>query len=198
MAQRQIGLAAGEPPATKGYPPSVFALLPRMLERAGRTERGSITGVYSVLVEGDDISEPISDATRGVLDGHVWLSRTLANAGHYPAVAVLESISRVMVDVADPEHLEAARDIRRVLAVWADIEDLVNIGAYTRGTNPEFDLAVETRPLITEFLRQGIDEHATPSATRDALMALHAEITQAAARLKGAPDAKATPETRLA
>ena len=198
MAQRQIGLAAGEPPATKGYPPSVFALLPRMLERAGRTERGSITGVYSVLVEGDDISEPISDATRGVLDGHVWLSRTLANAGHYPAVAVLESISRVMVDVADPEHLEAARDIRRVLAVWADIEDLVNIGAYTRGTNPEFDLAVETRPLITEFLRQGIDEHATPSATRDALMALHAEITQAAARLKGAPDAKATPETRHA
>jgi flagellum-specific ATP synthase len=195
MAQRQIGLAAGEPPATKGYPPSVFALLPRVLERAGRTERGSITGIYTVLVEGDDITEPISDATRGVLDGHVWLSRSLANAGHYPAVSVLESISRVMVDVVDPEQLEAAREIRRLLALWADIEDLVNIGAYARGSNPQFDLVIETRPMISEFLQQRIDERATLAETREALLKLHSDIKRTEARLLSASTAEAMPQT---
>jgi len=136
MAQRQIGLAAGEPPATKGYTPSVFALLPKLLERAGQSDRGSITGFYTVLVEGDDMTEPVSDAVRGILDGHVWLSRDLANKGHYPAIGVLESISRVMSDVADSPHLAVARKVRRLIATYHDIEDLVNIGAYVSGSNP--------------------------------------------------------------
>ena len=179
MAQRQIGLAAGEPPATKGYPPSVFALLPRLLERSGRIAKGSITGLYAVLVEGDDINEPISDATRGVLDGHVWLSRALANRGHYPAVSPLESISRVMVDVVDQEHIAAARAVRRVLAVWADIEDLVNIGAYVAGNNVDYDLAVQMKPRVDEFLQQGITEPAPFEDTRAAIVALGKEIAAA-------------------
>jgi len=178
MAQRQIGLAAGEPPATKGYPPSAFALLPRLLERSGRTRAGSITGLYTVLVEGDDPAEPIADAVRGTLDGHIWLSRDLANAGHYPAVSVLESLSRLMVDVADAEQLAAARTIRRVLAVWRDIEDMVNIGAYTQGTNPEFDLAVTMKPRIDALLRQGMHEHVAFAESRAALVALHREIEE--------------------
>ncbi|MEE9296672.1 MAG: FliI/YscN family ATPase [Phycisphaerae bacterium] len=184
MAQRQIGLAAGEPPATRGYTPSVFALLPRLLERAGQTDRGSITGIYTVLVEGDDINEPVADAARSVLDGHIWLSRALANSGHYPAVSVLESISRVMVDVVDTEHTEAARAVKRVLAVWNDIEDLVNIGAYAKGTTPEFDLAVEMKPRIDAFLRQLVDQRYTESETRTALLALHDEIKRTEARLR--------------
>ncbi|MCH9001440.1 MAG: FliI/YscN family ATPase, partial [Planctomycetes bacterium] len=178
MAQRQIGLSAGEPPTTKGYPPSVFALLPKLLERSGRTERGSITGLYTVLVEGDDITEPVSDAVRGILDGHVWLSRDLANRGHYPAVDVLESISRVMPDIVDDEHLSATATIRRVLAVWNDIEDLVNIGAYAAGTNVEFDVAVAMKPAIDDYLRQAIDERAVFSDVREGLVALAAAIEQ--------------------
>ncbi len=189
MALRQIGLAVGEPPATKGYTPSVFATLPRLLERAGRTERGSITGVYTVLVEGDDINEPISDAVRGILDGHVWLSRDLANAGHYPAVSVLESISRVMVDVVDERHIEASRAVRRVLAVWEDIKDLVNIGAYAKGTTPHFDLAVEMKPRVDAFLQQSSKERAGVDETRAKLLALHDEIVVAEARLNGSSEA---------
>ncbi len=177
MAQRQIGLASGEPPATKGYTPSVFALLPRLLERAGRTQRGSITGMYTVLVEGDDINEPISDAVRGTLDGHVWLSRDLANRGHYPAVSALDSISRVMPDLVSPEHQAAAKNIKSVMAVWADIEDLVNIGAYAAGNNVEFDVAVEMKPRIDALLQQGITERAPFSQSGDQLLALDAEIT---------------------
>jgi flagellum-specific ATP synthase len=154
IAQRQIGLAAGEPPTAKGYPPSVFALLPRLLERAGRTSEGSITGIYSVLVEGDDLDEPLADAVRGILDGHVWLARSLANRGHYPAVDVLNSISRVAVEVTDPEHQRAAMLVRRVLATWHDIEDLVSIGAYVPGANPEYDLAVQTHQAVMAFLQQ--------------------------------------------
>ncbi len=176
MAQRQIGLAAGEPPTTKGYPPSVFSLLPKLLERSGRTDRGSITGMYTVLVESDDITEPISDAIRGILDGHIWLSRDLANRGHYPAVSVLESISRVMPDVTDEEHLQAAATVRRVLAVFSDIEDLVNVGAYAAGSNVEFDVAVKMKPVIDEFLRQAIDERAAFADTHQRLVTLAAEI----------------------
>ena len=179
MAQRQIGLSAGEPPTTKGYPPSVFGLLPRLLERSGRTEEGSITGLYTVLVEADDITEPVSDAIRGVLDGHVWLSRDLANRGHYPAVSVLESISRVMIDVVDADHREAAEIVRRVLAVWQDIEDLVNVGAYSPGTNVEFDVAVRMKPAIDEFLRQAIKERADFSAVREGLINLAADVQKA-------------------
>lgn len=172
MAQRQIGLAAGEPPTTKGYPPSTFALLPRLLERSGRSKRGSITGFYMVLVEGDDINEPVSDAIRGILDGHLWLSRDLANRAHYPAISVLESISRVMPDVVDQEHKAAADEVRRLIAVWNDIEDLVNVGAYSPGSNVEFDVAVEMKPAIDDMLRQGMKEVAQWSATRKLLIEL--------------------------
>ncbi|MFN0136499.1 MAG: hypothetical protein ACKVS9_10345, partial [Phycisphaerae bacterium] len=154
MAQRQIGLAAGEPPTAKGYPPSAFALLPRLLERAGRTRNGSITGVYTVLVEGGDVDEPLADAVRGILDGHIWLSRSLANRGHFPAIDVLNSISRVADDVINDPHRDAAKQIRRVLATWNDIEDLVSIGAYAAGANVDYDVAVRTRELVGKFLQQ--------------------------------------------
>jgi len=158
MAQRQIGLALGEPPATRGFTPSVFALLPKLLERSGRSQNGSITGFYAVLVEGDDLNEPISDAIRGILDGHLWLSRDLANRGHYPAIDILQSISRVMPDIIDQQHSQAAQLIVQLTAVYRDIEDLVNIGAYAIGTNPEYDLALRARPVINEFLQQKIAE----------------------------------------
>ena len=176
MAQRQIGLAAGEPPATKGYTPSVFAMLPQVLERSGRTEAGSITGLYTVLVEGDDINEPISDAVRGTLDGHVWLSRDLANRAHYPAVSVLESISRVMIDVVDEKQLKVANRIKSLLGVWRDIEDLVNIGAYATGTNPQFDLAIQAKPVIDAYLQQTITEKVDLVQSREQLMQLNETI----------------------
>jgi FliI/YscN family ATPase len=161
QAQRQIGLAAKEPPATKGFPPSVFALLPEILERAGKTRTGSITGFYTVLVEGDDFNEPIPDAVKGITDGHLWLSRSLANRGHFPAIDVLQSISRVRGDVLDKEQQRWARRVLALTAVFQDIEDLVNIGAYAPGVNAEYDLAVQARPRITDFLQQSPE---TPSA----------------------------------
>jgi flagellum-specific ATP synthase len=154
QAQRQIGLAAREPPATKGFPPSVFALLPEILERAGKTDVGSITGFYTVLVEGDDFNEPIPDAVKGITDGHLWLSRSLANRGHFPAIDVLQSISRVRSDVTEPDQQRWARRVLALTAVYQDIEDLVNIGAYAPGVNPEYDLAVQSRPRILEYLQQ--------------------------------------------
>jgi len=178
MAARQIGLAAGEPPTTKGYPPSVFALLPQLLERCGRTDAGSITGLYTVLVEGDDINEPIADAVRGILDGHIWLSRRLANRGQYPAVSVLDSISRVMPDTVPAGQLEAAQRVKRLLAVWNEIEDLVNIGAYAKGANPDYDLAIEMRPAIEDFLRQGINEGVDYESARARLGELARQITE--------------------
>jgi FliI/YscN family ATPase len=160
QGQRQIGLSVREPPATKGFPPSVFALLPEILERAGKTAVGSITGFYTVLVEGDDFNEPIADAVKGISDGHLWLSRSLSNRGHFPAIDVLQSISRVRDDVTDAEQARAARRLLSLTAVYQDIEDLVNIGAYVPGASVEYDLAVQTRPKITEFLRQ---EAASPT-----------------------------------
>lgn len=183
MAQRQVGLAAGEPPTSKGYPPSVYALLPRLLERAGRSLRGSITGIYTVLVDGDDIDEPLADAVRGILDGHVWLSRRLAGRGHYPAIDVLNSISRVADDVVDDEHRRAALLLRRVWATWHDIEDLVNIGAYVPGANPDYDLAVKLRPAIVGFLAQSRDVGFTFEQSRDALLSLAAEISRVSEQL---------------
>jgi flagellum-specific ATP synthase len=175
-AQRQIGLAAGEPPTTKGYPPSVFSMLPQLLERSGRTAAGSITGLYTVLVEGDDLTEPIADATRGILDGHIWLSRDLANRGHYPAISINESISRVMNDVVDADHVQAALELRRVLASWHDVEDLVNVGAYAAGANVEFDVAVRMKPAIDLFLRQRVQEKAGFADTRRLLLELARQI----------------------
>lgn len=172
----------------------MFGLLPKLLERSGNTSAGSITGLYTVLVEGDDINEPISDAVRGILDGHIWLSRDLANRGHYPAVSVLDSISRVMPDVAGQEQLDAARVVRRVLAVWNDIEDLVNVGAYAAGSNVEFDVAVKMKPAIDEFLQQKIQERATYRDTCDRLIALAAEaesLRQALSKDVGAVAAEA-------
>jgi flagellum-specific ATP synthase len=193
MAQRQIGLAAGEPPATKGYTPSVFALLPKLLERAGQSDRGSITGFYSVLVEGDDVTEPISDAVRGILDGHLWLSRDLANKGHYPAISVLESVSRVMPDVVDGPHGAVARKIRRLISIYHDVEDLVNIGAYVPGSNPEIDLAVRVRPILDRFLRQEVREHVEFLSAKKMLLELGAKVDQEAQALQASNKNQNTP-----
>jgi flagellum-specific ATP synthase len=162
MAQREVGLAAGEPSATRGYPPSVFSLLPRLLERAGTSKTGgSITGFYSVLVEGDDMNEPIADASRGILDGHIVLERSLANKGHYPAVDVLASISRCMKDIITPEHAAAAEKFRELLAAYTEAEDLINLGAYAKGSNPAVDRAISMIGSINGFLKQGIYEEDT-------------------------------------
>lgn len=158
MAQREVGLAAGEPPTARGYTPSVFALLPQLLERAGCGERGAITGIYTVLVEQDDMNDPIADAARSILDGHVVLSRRLASSNHYPAIDVLESVSRVMHDVASKEHRDAAAEGRRHLAVYREAEDLVQIGAYARGSNPEIDSALMHLAPLREFLRQAPED----------------------------------------
>ncbi|MCC6697692.1 MAG: FliI/YscN family ATPase [Candidatus Hydrogenedentes bacterium] len=158
MAQREVGLAVGEPPTTKGYPPSVYALLPRLLERAGHSATGSITGIYTVLVEADDLNDPIGDAVRSILDGHIALSRSLATRNHYPAIDVLESVSRCMIDVTPREHQELAGELRRILATYRDAEDLVNIGAYVEGSNPEIDRALRLMPAARKFLRQDLGE----------------------------------------
>ena len=160
MAQREIGLAGGEPPTTKGYPPSVFAMLPRLVERAGRSTLGSITAFFTVLVEGDDHNDPIGDAVRGLLDGHIWLSRKLSTRGHYPAIHPIDSISRLMPDICEPNHLKAARAMRRLLAIYADNEDIISIGAYRKGSNPDIDHAMEMKPLIDQYLQQAVDDGA--------------------------------------
>ncbi|MDX9974354.1 MAG: FliI/YscN family ATPase [FCB group bacterium] len=158
MAQREVGLAIGEPPTTRGYPPSVYGLLPKLLERAGTSANGSITGLYTVLVEGDDLNDPVGDAVRSILDGHISLSRPLASRGHYPAIDILESVSRVMIEVAPRDHQELAKRLRRALATWRDAEDLINIGAYVAGSNPDIDLAMRVMPRVRAFLQQGLDE----------------------------------------
>lgn len=154
MAQREIGLAAGEPPSQKGYPPSVFNLLPRIFERAGNFEKASITGLFTVLVEGDDFNEPICDAVRGILDGHIILSRELGSAGHYPAIDILQSISRLAGAVSSTEQREGARKVREAMASYRRSEDLINLGAYAAGSNPVLDAAIRTRPQLEAFLKQ--------------------------------------------
>jgi flagellum-specific ATP synthase len=188
MAQREIGLAAGEPPTTRGYPPSVFALLPRLVERAGRTPLGSITGFYSVLVDGDDHNEPVADAVRGLLDGHTWLSRKIASKNHYPAIDVLESISRLMSDIAPRAHRDAAGTFRELMAAYRDHEDLISIGAYRKGANRTVDLAIEMLDDINKFLRQQVDE---PSSVKLAGEALE----QLAKRVQSRPATPATNST---
>ena len=158
MVDREIGRAVGEPPATKAYPPSVYSLLPRLLERAGSFLKGSITGLYTVLVESDDMDEPVADAVRSILDGHIVLSRELASKGHYPAIDVLQSISRLMVDVTSKEHREAAGKLRKVLAVYREAEDLINIGAYVKGSNKDIDYALQYIEKVNSYLRQDLEE----------------------------------------
>lgn len=161
MAQREVGLAVGEPPTTKGYTPSVFAMLPKLLERSGTNPNGSVTAFYTVLVDGDDFEEPIADAVRGILDGHFVLDRKLANKGQYPAVDILRSVSRVMNDIVEKKHQKAAGRFRELLATYTDSEDLIHIGAYKRGTSPTVDEAIALHPSIQTFLRQTVDEQVS-------------------------------------
>ena len=174
MALREVGLATGEPPTTRGYTPSVFANMPRLLERAGKSARGSITGIYTVLVEGDDMDEPIADAARGILDGHIVLSRDLAQMGHYPAVDVLASVSRLMTSVTSKEQIEAALRMRNVLATYRKAEDLINIGAYVSGSNPRIDESLSRIERVNQFLRQGVAERFTYGETVSRLRSVFA------------------------
>ena len=174
MAQREIGLAAGEPPSQKGYTPSVFNLLPKILERAGNFGRGSITGFFTVLVEGDDFNEPICDAVRGILDGHFILSRKLGDQGHYPAIDILHSVSRLTSAIATPRQKEAARKIRGALAAYRDAEDLIQLGAYVAGSSPALDASIRMRPQLLEFLRQ---DHHSNSPLPETLSGLEALAT---------------------
>ncbi|MCY9185992.1 flagellar protein export ATPase FliI [Bacillus halotolerans] len=172
MAQREIGLAAGEPPTTKGYTPSVFAILPRLLERTGANEHGTITAFYTVLVDGDDMNEPIADTVRGILDGHIVLDRALANKGQFPAVNVLKSISRVMSNISTKQHLDAANKFRELLSTYQNSEDLINIGAYKRGSSREIDEAIQFYPQLIQFLKQGTEESASLEESIAALTSL--------------------------
>jgi FliI/YscN family ATPase len=180
MAQREIGLAAGEPPSQKGYTPSVFNLLPKVLERAGNFQRGSITGFFTVLVEGDDFNEPISDALRAILDGHIILTRQLASVGHYPAIDILHSVSRLTSAIATPRQKVAATRLRQAMAAYRDAEDLIQLGAYVAGTNPGLDASIRLRPELLEFLRQ---DHAIKSTLQETL----SRMEDLAARLDLAP-----------
>ncbi|MCX6345526.1 MAG: flagellar protein export ATPase FliI [Armatimonadetes bacterium] len=168
-AQREIGLASGEPPTTRGYTPSVFAVLPQLLERAGTSEKGSITGLYTVLVEGDDMNEPVADTVRGILDGHIVLSRDLAARNHYPAIDILSSVSRLMVDVTTKDHRRSAGMLREVLATYKSSEDLINIGAYAHGSNPSIDFALSKIDDANAFLKQSVDERSDFNTTSAAL-----------------------------
>ena len=172
MAQREVGLTVGEPPATRGYTPSVFALLPRLLERAGTSEKGSITGIYTVLVDGDDMNEPIADAVRSILDGHIVLSRSIAAQNHFPAIDVLASVSRVMSAVVPDEHMDANRKLRALMAVYKDAEDLIHIGAYVKGSSPKIDEAIQKIDAINDFLCQGVFEVQSFDETIERLEAI--------------------------
>jgi flagellum-specific ATP synthase len=180
MAQREVGLAVGEPPAMKAYPPSVFTLLPRLMERTGAGANGTITAFYTVLVEGDDFNEPISDAVRSILDGHMMLSRRLAAENHYPAIDVLSSASRVMPQIVGPDHLAMAGQLREALAVYEDARDLINIGAYVAGSNPRIDRALALIGKIRTFLRQSAYE---PSSYDEAMTWMQASLAGGEAKL---------------
>lgn len=161
MAQREIGLASGEPPVSRGYPPSVYSEMPKLLERAGRSDKGSITGLYTVLVDGDDFNEPITDTARSILDGHIMLNRKLAHKNHYPAIDVLQSISRCMSQIAEKEHKSCAGRLKNVLATYSEAEDLINIGAYKAGSNPGIDYAIKKIEEVNQFLMQDVSDKYT-------------------------------------
>ncbi len=177
MAQREIGLAIGEPPTARGYPPSVFAGIPGILERAGNSDKGSVTAIYTVLVEADDFNEPISDTVRSVVDGHIMLSRRLAEMNHYPAIDVLASVSRLMIDIVDEDHLQASRKLRSLLAVYAEAKDLIDVGAYRPGSSPRIDEAIKMIDEVNDFLKQGIYEKTTYDETVTQLKRLAMKLT---------------------
>ncbi|MDR1668630.1 MAG: FliI/YscN family ATPase [Oscillospiraceae bacterium] len=172
MAQREVGMAAGEPPVSRGYTPSVYTVMPKLLERTGNAPNGSITALYTVLVEGDDLNEPITDTARGILDGHIVLSRAMANRNHYPAIDVLASISRLMPDVTKREHYKQAGRIKSMMAVYRDAQDIINIGAYKSGSNPDIDASIKLNKPITEFLQQDVDDGSPFETTLERLMKL--------------------------
>jgi flagellum-specific ATP synthase len=172
MAQREVGLTIGEPPATKGYTPSVFAMLPRLMERSGNSDKGSITAFYTVLVDGDDMNEPIADAARGILDGHIVLSRKLANKNHYPAIDVMASISRLMPEIADNDHKQRAGELRDIMATYKESEDLINIGAYQKGSNPKIDRAIKEIGKVDDLLKQGMREYTVYEDTINKMMSI--------------------------
>jgi flagellum-specific ATP synthase len=177
MAQREVGNATGEPPTTKGYTPSVFSLLPKLLERAGpqKEGRGPITGLYTVLVDGDDFNDPIADAARSILDGHINLSRSLASKAHFPAIEVTTSASRVMHDIATDDHIKLANFVKSMMGIYQENSDLIQIGAYQNGTNPMLDRAIMIKPYLDQFLKQGFNEKSNLS---DALMGLKSVVTR--------------------
>ncbi len=179
MASREIGLATGEPPTTKGYTPSVFAQLPRLLERAGRSDKGTITGIYTVLVDGDDFNEPIADAVRSILDGHIVLTRQLADKGHFPAIDVLKSISRLRNDIIEPDLVKAGRILTNLLSTYNTSEDMINIGAYSKGSNAEIDAAIQFNKPINDFLIQGVSEPETVVDSFTKMLQLAARAEQA-------------------
>jgi flagellum-specific ATP synthase len=172
MAQREVGLAVGEPPATKGYTPSCFALLPKLMERSGTSATGTITAIYTVLVEGDDMNEPIADTTRGILDGHIELNRKIAAKNHYPAISILTSVSRLFPEVTGPEHKKAATKLREVMSIYQKNEDLINIGAYQRGSSEQVDWAIEKIEEVNNFLKQGVFEDAPYEETVQAMCSI--------------------------
>ena len=185
MAAREVGLAVGEPPTTKGYTPTVFAQLPKLLERAGRSAKGTITGIYTVLVDGDDFNEPIADAVRSILDGHIVLTRDLADQGHFPAIDVLRSISRLRSDICERQDVLAGRVVTRNMSTFRRVEDMVNIGAYARGTNAEIDAAIISMPAINDFLKQDVGDPQFLDQSMQQLRAL-AQLAEGAAAQQAA------------
>ena len=176
MSQREVGLAAGEPPTTRGYTPSVFALLPKLLERAGTSSTGTITAIYTVLVDGDDMNEPIADAVRSILDGHIVLSRKMAHQNHYPAIDVLQSVSRVMPSVVSEKHLACAGKLRNTISTYNDAKDLIEIGAYKAGSNPKIDYSIKMYDPIMNFLKQKVEEKPRYSDTISSLIGMFGTV----------------------
>jgi flagellum-specific ATP synthase len=193
MAQREVGLAVGDPPATKGYTPSCFALLPKLMERSGTSAKGTITAIYTVLVEGDDMNEPIADTTRGILDGHIELSRKTAARNHYPAISIPTSVSRLFPEVTSKEHKIAAGKLREVLSIYEKNEDLINIGAYQKGSNPKVDWSIDMIDKVNAFLTQGTFEPAPFDETVNRLIELFGVGQQAPPPM---PEAAPTPQAK--
>jgi flagellum-specific ATP synthase len=176
MSGREVGLAVGEPPTMKGYPPSIFSWLQKVLERSGVTEKGSITALYTVLMEGDDINDPVVDTVRGIIDGHIFLKRKIAAQNRYPAIDVLDSVSRLFTEICDPEHMQAAAKMRELMAVYQDARDLIDVGAYEHGSNPKIDMAIRMMPEIDSFLRQSVKDLVSMDSTIERLKSMMAEV----------------------